>query len=67
MGWASGSEVGDNIWDGIRDLIPEENRQEAARVVINALEDQDCDTIGECENLVIDAGLQKEYWPDEDE
>lgn len=67
MGWASGSEVGDTIWDGIRGFIPAGNREEAARIVIDALESQDCDTIYECEQLVIDAGLEAEYWPDEDE
>lgn len=67
MGWAGGSEVGDTIWGGIRDLIPEEHRAEAAKVVIDALEAEDCDTIYECEQLVIDAGLENEYWPDEDE
>lgn len=66
MGWASGSEVGDDIWSGIRELILPENRQEAARTVINALEAADCDTIYECEQLVKDAGLEKEYWPDEE-
>lgn len=62
MGWASGSEVGEDIWSGIRDFIPEEHREDAARVVIDALEAQDCDTIYECEQLVKDAGLEKEYW-----
>ncbi len=67
MGWASGSEVGDDIWSGIRDLILHENRAEAAKVIINALEDADCDTIYECEQLVKDAGLEKEYFGDEEE
>lgn len=66
MGWASGSEVGDQIWDNIRELIPEEHREEAARVVIDALEDQDCDTIYECENLVKDANLEDVYWPEDE-
>ena len=67
MGWASGSEVGEEIWNGIRYLIPEDDRQEAARVVIDALENQDCDTIYECETLVKDAGLEEKYWPEEEE
>lgn len=67
MGWASGSEVGENIWDGIRDLIPEQHLEEAAKVVIDALEAQDCDTIYECEQLVKDAKLESEYWPEEDD
>jgi hypothetical protein len=67
VGWAGGSEVGDQIWNNIRGFIPEGSREEAARIVINALEDQDCDTIYECEQLVIDAGLEDEYWPEEGE
>lgn len=67
MGWASGSEVGDDIWNGIRGFIPEGNRAEAAKIVIDALEAQDCDTIYECETLVKDAGLESEYWPDEED
>lgn len=68
MGWAGGSEVGDSIWLNIRHLIKEEDREEAARVIINALEAEDCDTVYECEQLVIDAGLESEYFPeDEDE
>lgn len=66
MGWSGGSEVGDTIWNGIRGFIPEGNRQEAARIIIDALEDKDCDTMYECEQLIKDAGLEKEYWPDED-
>ena len=67
MGWSGGSEVGDSIWNGIRDFIPQENREQAARIVIDALESQDCDTIYECEKLVEDAGLQEEYWPDDED
>lgn len=67
MGWAGGSTVGDQVWNNIRGFIPEGNRKEAARIVIDALEDQDCDTIYECELLVIDAELEDEYWPKEDE
>lgn len=67
MGWASGSDIGDSFWNKVRDYIPDENKEFVARELINALEDQDCDTIYECEQLVIDAGLEDEYWPEEDE
>lgn len=65
MGWVGGSIVGDDIWNGIRDFIAEENREKAARVVIDALEAEDCDTIYECEQLVKDAKLESVYWPEE--
>lgn len=67
MGWASGSEVGDEIWNGIRDFIHPESRKDAARVVIDALESADCDTIYECEQLVKDAQLEDKYWPEEED
>lgn len=67
MGWSGGSAVGDEIWNNIRGFIAEESREEAARIVIDALEDQDCDTIGECELLVKDAKLEDVYWPEEDD
>lgn len=67
MGWASGSDIGIDFWEEIRENVKPEFLEETARALINALEDQDCDTIYECEQLVIDAGLEEEYWPDEDE
>jgi len=66
MGWSGGSELGDSFWRRIREHIPEESRQLVARELINALEDQDCDTVYECELLVSDAGLEEEYWPEGD-
>ncbi len=65
MGWAGGSEVAHNIWSGIRKYVPEEHREKVARVIIDALEDQDCDTIYECEQLVKDAKLEDEYFGEE--
>lgn len=67
MGWASGSEIGNEIWNPIRNFIAEGNRAEAAKIVIDALESRDCDTIHECEQLVKDAGLEAEYWSEEED
>lgn len=66
MGWAGGSEVGSSFWNEVRGYIPEGNREVVARELINALEDQDCDTIYECEQLVKDAGLEDEYWGEDE-
>lgn len=65
MGWSRGSEVGDEIWFGIREYVPKEHREKVARVIIDALEAQDCDTIYECEQLVKDAKLEDEYFGEE--
>lgn len=68
MGWASGSELAERVWDDVRTCIPSEiDRRTAAKRVIEAFEDMDCDTIGECEQLVKDAGLEAEYWPDDED
>lgn len=67
MGWSSGSELGTGLWVEIRENIRPDKLEETARAFIDSLEDMDCDTVGECEQLVIDAGLEAEYWPEEDE
>lgn len=67
MGWASGSEIAERTWDLVREYIPEGVREGIAREFIEPFEDADCDTIYECEQLVKDAGLEDEYWPDDDE
>lgn len=67
MGWASGSDVGNQIWNNIRDFISIDDREEAARIIIDVLEGEDCDTVYECEQLVKDAGLEDEYWPENEE
>lgn len=67
MGWASGSDIGTGFWEEVRENVKPEKLEETARALISALEDQDCDTIYECEQLVIDAGLEAEYWPDEED
>jgi len=60
MGWASGSELAENLWDNLRPLIPAKNRKKAAKAVIAAVQDHDCDTVHECEQLCKDAGVKLE-------
>ena len=64
MGWASGSSLLIDVWNEVREFIPEEKRQVVARNVIDRFADMDCDTIGEAETIVIDAGLEDKYWGD---
>jgi hypothetical protein len=57
MGWASGSELAADVWKAVRFLIPAgEGRMIAARKLIYAFEQHDCDTIAETEELCQDAG-----------
>lgn len=52
MGWASGSDVAKKIiTSGVVRKMRRKNRLEFYRVLIEALEDQDCDTLQECIDL----------------
>lgn len=64
MGWASGSELAETTWDLVREHIPARKRKQVARDFIDAFEQADCDTMDECDQLVVDAGLENQYWPD---
>lgn len=56
MGWASGSELAEEVWLVVRRHIPEgDQRTLAAREIIDIFEGADCDTIDEAETLCIDA------------
>ena len=54
MGWASGSELADKIWNLLenRDLIEQlddEVKAEIALEIMDIFEQQDCDTMDECD------------------
>lgn len=57
MGWASGSELAEDVWDTVRKYIPVKNRRRVARKIVDLFEQQDCDTIHECEKLMNDAEI----------
>jgi len=58
MGWASGSSLAEEVWEAVRKLIPASRKKmQAARKIIEAFQDCDCDTIQDCERLCDDAGL----------
>lgn len=64
MGWASGSELAEEIWDIVRPYIPngDQGRKLIARDIIEAFENHDCDTMDECEQLQEDAQLPQTCW-----
>ena len=47
MGWASGSELAENIWDTVSDYIPEKAKIKVAQNLIDIFEGRDCDTMQE--------------------
>lgn len=51
MGWASGSELAENIWNLIKPNIPKKKRAEIAVELVQLFEDADCDTICEVTEL----------------
>jgi hypothetical protein len=57
MGWASGSQLAEDVWDLVRHYIPPgELRAKTARRIVDLFERMDCDTIDEAQHLCEDAG-----------
>ena len=67
MGWASGSHILDAVADTVLDYIPKKHRKYVAEVLIEIFQEEDCDTIDECENEVIAEVYQEMYPPLEDD
>lgn len=66
MGWSAGSELGQNIYNKIREYIPEEDRKEVAAYIYDAVCDLDADDWDGTSQLEIDAGLENDPFYDED-
>ena len=50
MGWASGSELADEVWNIFEKFMPNEKvAKKTAQKLVDAFEDQDCDTMYECD------------------
>lgn len=49
MGWATGSEILDVVWDVINKEIKEESKVKIAKKLIKVFESYDCDTTQETE------------------
>lgn len=62
MGWAAGSELGQSIWDEIREYIPEDKRKEVATFIYDAVCDLDADDWDGGSQLEIDAELPVYCW-----
>ncbi len=57
MGWASGSELAEDVWEAVGKHLPKNRRQEIARRIVDLFERHDCDTLDEAQTLMKDAGL----------
>jgi len=60
MGWASGSYLAQDIYDNIRDLIPEENRMKVADTIYSQFSDEDADDWDSESDLLKDAKIKFE-------
>ncbi len=60
MGWASGSELAEDVWTIVRKHLPREKRKSAATRIVELFELHDCDTLYEARTLMEDAGLADE-------
>lgn len=43
MGWCSGAEVADDVWEVVKEHIPKEKRQKVAKALVDVFESHDCD------------------------
>ncbi len=51
MGWASGSELLEYVWDTVKKEIPRARRKHVAQRLVDIFEGADCDTVCEVEEL----------------
>jgi hypothetical protein len=51
MGWSGGSELAGKIWDAVKAYLPEDKKGEIAFTIVDAFEDEDCDTMQETDDL----------------
>lgn len=58
MSWKRGSELADELWYLVRKYIPQKDKKAIARRFITIFENEDCDTLYECEELMKDADLK---------
>lgn len=65
MGWASGSYLAEEIWTEVRDFIPEDKCQKVARYIHDKFCDHDADDWDGNSQLEIDAGVNQDWNPDE--
>lgn len=52
MGWASGSDIAQEVWDAAKDYLSPINKKNFARDLIAIFVAHDCDTISECDEII---------------
>lgn len=64
MGWATGSEIFENVLEIVEPYLGD-SKEEVVRELIELFEDYDCDTLGEVSDPVVQQVLC-ELYPDDD-
>lgn len=54
MGWSSGSQLAEKLWDEIRKYIPAKDHKKLARKIYSEFCEDDADDWGHDSNLLID-------------
>ena len=65
MGWAAGGDLASDVYDLVRDFIPEDKRKEISNQIISLFEDEDADCWDSNSQIEADAGRAEEV--DEDD
>lgn len=56
MGWATGSEIAEEVWKVVKDAVPSQNRQYVADKLLEIFENHDADAFDSDMEIVKDAG-----------
>lgn len=65
MGWASGSELANELWSEIKPLVPKKHRESVATAIYEKFSDADAADWSLDDELIIDGKIaQKEEWED---
>jgi hypothetical protein len=62
MGWCDGSYIADELWDEIREYLPEEKRKLLANKIYDLFCNQDADCWENSMNIIKDADILFEQW-----
>lgn len=62
MGWAAGSGLGEEIWEKVREYVPEDKREEVAKFIYDSVCDLDADDWDGQSQLEADAGVTYSCW-----
>lgn len=59
MGWASGSQIAEEVWLLFKGYVPKKDTRMIAKELVDLFEGYDCDTMDEAEELMRAAKARK--------